>query len=137
MGKKKNTGINLDDFSPLQLALLKAAASGRSPAKQKGKISVSFADPHHFVGAKIKDPLTKDEVKTYEDSIAERDPLVKSVLNVLNGPGDSIERLAFEVSPYTQNMYGGLWKRKLRLLPDEILKRLAIQDDLVAAIVNT
>jgi hypothetical protein len=35
------------------------------------------------------------------------------------------------------NTWGGLWKRKLRLLPDEILKRISIQDDLVAAIVNT
>jgi hypothetical protein len=37
----------------------------------------------------------------------------------------------------TNNTYQSLYRRKLRLLPDEVLKRIALQDDLVAAIVNT
>lgn len=63
------------------------------------------------------------------------DNLVKSILNKLNGEEGSIERLAFETDPST-NVYNGLYKQKLRLLPDAVLKRILIQDDLVAAIVQ-
>ena len=62
-------------------------------------------------------------------------PLVKSILNVLNGPSDSIERLAFATDPAMINRYQSLYRMKVRLIPDEILKRIAIQDDLVASIV--
>lgn len=63
--------------------------------------------------------------------------LAKSILNVMNGPGKaSIERLAFEQDP-RQNQYQGIFKQKLRLLPDAILKRIQIQDDLVATVINT
>ena len=63
--------------------------------------------------------------------------LVKSILNVLNGgKEDSIERLAFEADPTQYNMYAALYRAKVKLLPDTILKRIAIQDDLVASITN-
>ncbi len=63
--------------------------------------------------------------------------LSKSILNVLNGPGsDSVERLAFEVDPSQRNSYSGVYRAKLRLVPDTILKRIAIQDSLVATIVR-
>ena len=65
--------------------------------------------------------------------------LVKSILNVLNGGDDSkhsIERLAFESDPATYNSYSALYKAKVKLIPDTVLKRIAIQDDLVAAITN-
>jgi hypothetical protein len=62
--------------------------------------------------------------------------LEKSILRVLNGPRDSVERLAFEVNPYIHNTHAGIYKPKRQLIPDSILKRIAIQDDLVAAIVN-
>ncbi len=62
--------------------------------------------------------------------------LVKSILNVLNGPGSSIERLAFETDPSQKNSYASLYRAKLRLIPDTMLKRIAIQDDLVATIVR-
>lgn len=120
--------IGLSDFQ-------KSLIDSFAPAKQPRKISVAFADPY-FVGS-VGESLTKDDVKAHERAVADSSPLVKSVLNVLNGPGDSIERLAFETQPFSQNVYGALWKRKMRLLPDEVLKRVAIQDDLVAAIVNT
>lgn len=135
---KKNQ-IDIGALSPFQQDIIRAAL-GTAPAGfeqgPKKRVSVAFADPF-FAGQQGGAPLTKADMKSHERAVSEENPLVKSVLNVLNGPGDSIERLAFEVSPYTQNTYGGLWKRKLRLLPDEILKRIAIQDDLVAAIVNT
>jgi hypothetical protein len=63
--------------------------------------------------------------------------LVKSVLGILNGPNNSApERLAYEEDPSRVNRFAGLYKAKLRLLPDDLLKRIAIQDDLVATIVR-
>jgi len=62
--------------------------------------------------------------------------LVKSILNVLNGPKDSVERLAFESDPTTVNQFHSVYKQKMRLIPDSLLKRIAIQDDLVAAILQ-
>lgn len=49
---------------------------------------------------------------------------------------DEIVRLAFEVDPATSK-YHGVYKQKLRLIPDKLLKRIVIQDDLVAAIIQT
>ena len=105
-------------------------------APRKNKVSMAFADPY-FAAAETSKPLSKSDIKSHEQAMADSNPLIKSVLNVLNGPGDSIERLAFDTQPNSQNVYASLWKRKLRLLPDEVLKRISIQDDLVAAIVNT
>jgi hypothetical protein len=62
--------------------------------------------------------------------------LKKSILNVMNGGDSSIERLAFEADPSLSNQYMGLYKQKQRLLPDSVIKRMMIQDDLVAAIIN-
>lgn len=89
------------------------------------------------MAAETQKPLTKADQKAHAEAVSRENPLVKSVLNVLNGSGDSIERLAFESQPWAQNTYGALWRRKLKLLPDDVLKRISIQDDLVAAIVNT
>jgi len=134
---KKNR-IDIGALSPFQQEVIRSVIGGSSPTPQgeKRRVSVAFADPF-FVGSSGGAPLTKADTQAHQEAVSNSDPLVKSILNVLNGPGDSIERLAFQVSPYTQNTYGGLWKRKLRLLPDEILKRVSIQDDLVAAVVNT
>jgi hypothetical protein len=65
--------------------------------------------------------------------------LTKSILNLLNGPSgsNSIERLAFETDPSQNNTYAAVYHSKIKLIPDSVLKRIAIQDDLVAAIVNT
>jgi Phage portal protein. len=59
----------------------------------------------------------------------------KSILNVLNGQGN-VERLAFEADPSVVNSYAGVYKAKVRLIPDTILKRIAIQDSLVSNIVR-
>jgi len=85
----------------------------------------------------IEDEQLKRLVKVMDQRMADASPLVKSVLNVLNGPGkSSIERLAFETDPGQHNVYQSVYRVKLRLLPDDILKRISIQDDLVASIVN-
>lgn len=105
--------------------------------KKKGKVVVRFADAADFNGAE-NISLTKEMSDAHRESLSDSSPLVKSVLNVLNsGSQNSIERLAFETNPSINNSYQSLFRRKLRLLPDEILKRISIQDDLVAAIVNT
>jgi hypothetical protein len=64
--------------------------------------------------------------------------LTKSMFKFLNGGDEktSLVRLAFESDPTERNNNGGLYEMKLRLIPDDVLKRIAIQDDLVAAIVN-
>lgn len=63
--------------------------------------------------------------------------LQKSLINILDGNSKkSIERLAFEADPTLNNQYASIYKQKVRLIPDNILKRIAIQDDLVACIVQ-
>lgn len=131
---KPGLTIELNSFQQQVMAAAMGQAFGKSESSGGRKLHVAFADPF-AVGA--VGPVSKDDVKSHEQAVAAGNPLVKSVLNVLNGPGDSIERLAFESQPWSQNTYGGLWKKKLRLLPDELLKRISIQDDLVAAICNT
>lgn len=64
-------------------------------------------------------------------------PLEKSVLNSLwdiNQGKSSITRIAFDEDPRNVNYYQSLWIPKRNQIPDEILKRISIQDDLVAAI---
>ncbi len=92
--------------------------------RKRGDITVQFADPY-------------TTTLQMESDAKEAPTLSKSILNVLNGgPGHSIERLAFETNPSVNNTYAAIYKNKVKLLPDTILKRIAIQDSLVAAIVN-
>lgn len=63
--------------------------------------------------------------------------LSKSLMNLLDGDHNSIERLAFERDPSRTNEYASIYRAKNQLVPDHLLKRIAIQDSLVAAIVNT
>jgi hypothetical protein len=84
--------------------------------------------------------VTPEEDAYYKSLVtikkSEEQSLNKSILNVLNGPGREIERLAFESDPTQYNGYAGIYKQKMRLLPDSVLKRIAIQDSLVANIVR-
>ena len=98
----------------------KAKTEASSEPKKKKTIQMEMIDPTGFK------PGSGGE------------SLMKSLLNVLDGGDDSsIERLAFEEDPAQHNQYSGLYKSKLSLIPDTILKRISIQDDLVAAIANT
>ncbi len=78
------------------------------------------------------DRAAEAEAKAQE---AEPTTLFKSITNMLDGGKNSITRLAFEKDPSLNSTYGSLYEMKLRLLPDLLLKRIAIQDDLVASIV--
>lgn len=80
--------------------------------------------------------LAKSQVEARIGKAPEAPNLVKSILNVLNGPGQTIERLAFEQDPSQNNNYAGVYKRKLRSIPDEVLARIARQDSLVSNIVR-
>jgi hypothetical protein len=94
------------------------------------KIVFTLADPN---STPVGD-LTKMESGGKGES-----PLVKSILNMLDGGHGgqpSIERLAFERDPTNNSEYSSLYREKQRLIPDRFLKRIAIQDDLVASIVN-
>ena len=62
--------------------------------------------------------------------------LTKSILNVLNSPDQHAERLAFEADPIQVGAYASIFRPKMRLLPDVVLKRIAIQDSLVSNIVR-
>lgn len=63
-------------------------------------------------------------------------PMIKSIIDAL-GETDhkEVHRLAFEINPDNSNKSAYIYRPKVRLLPDELLKKIAIQDDLVAAIV--
>ncbi len=150
------------DFLTKLVADLEEAAR---PSRKKPKVKsiVKFVDA---IGSGIEGvTLTPEMARGHADEVRATNPLVKSVLenkrtstakiperisggyealtksfmNILDGGKNSntIERLAFEVNPAVNNTYQSLYKRKLRLLPDDVLKRIALQDDLVAAIVNT
>lgn len=115
------TGFTRELLQQLQEGRIAKSEAG---AKKGATISVQFADPY----------TTTMQV---ENDKKETPTLEKSILNLLNGgPGHTIERLAFETNPSVNNTYASIYKNKIKLLPDTILKRIAIQDSLVAAIVN-
>jgi len=125
----KKNGLESEDLGPFAKNILKSLVD-QEPANRTGrpKISVALTDPYGaFLGS-------EEDIRKRDEQMAGYSPLVKSVLNLLNGPGETIERLAFETDPSQNNLYQSLYRIKLRLLPDEILKRIAIQDDLVATI---
>jgi hypothetical protein len=76
-----------------------------------------------------------NEVLEEVSKIKEPQSLEKAIMRALNNQGDA-ERLAFESDPTQNNKFYGLYKQKQRLIPDKLLKRICIQDDLVASIVQ-
>lgn len=78
--------------------------------------------------------LTEDELESAQVSPLEA--LEKSVSNTIQSirRGSEITRLAFEEDPKSQHM-AGIWVHKSAYqVPDHVIKRIAIVDDLVAAI---
>lgn len=132
-----------EPISPLTLQMINALVAGHNERVQTAPVAkkepqlfkVQLADPNStdITGA-LTDGLRKGRSKRSE----EEPTITKSILNILNGSGkSSIERLAFESDPALNNTYSSVYKAKVKLIPDHILKRIAIQDDLVASIVNT
>lgn len=104
--------------SPIRLVLDPIAPSTRREPKSKIYYSVDHE-------------LAKSDVKTESVGV----DLAKSLLRLLDSTS-SVERLAFESDPHSTSAYAGLYKQKLRGLPEAVAKRIAIQDDLVAAIIG-
>jgi len=153
----------MSDFLDTLIADLTDTSAAKK--KKKPKATVRFVDrvgsglegveitPEMLKGhadeVRASNPLVKSVMEgrlrrpaatpTLAPRVSGPEALTKSFMNILDGGSNqnTIERLAFEVNPAVNNTYQSLYKRKLRLLPDDVLKRIAIQDDLVAAIVNT
>jgi hypothetical protein len=62
-------------------------------------------------------------------------PLVKGIMSAMNRQ-DTLKRLTFEEDPNLPHRYGGLFFDKTALIPDRVLKRISIVDDLVATCVT-
>jgi len=90
------------------------------------KSKILFLDP-----AVDEDTLAKSE----KGEDISGSPLVKSIISAMNRQ-DRLKRLAFEEDPNLPHRYGGLFFDKVALIPDRVLKRIAIVDDLVATCVN-
>jgi hypothetical protein len=73
-------------------------------------------------------------VKEDAENIPVGSLLAKRMLNALGDAEKNIERIAFERDPTQNRDYQSVYMMKTRLLPDALLKRVAIQDDLVASI---
>jgi len=96
-------------------------------------------------------PMDPSFVEEDHESLAKQErvnalntsPLLKSVVTMLDRQGfdskreGTIERLALEVNPLFYDRYASVFIIKRGLIPDFLLKRLAIQNDLVAAITRT
>ena len=93
----------------------------------KKEVNLFLADPNNT-------PI--DELKQKELEEPKQSSLVKSILTALDDSEDRIQRLAFERDPTSNNEYAAIFRQKIRLIPDFLLKRVSIQDDLVASIVS-
>lgn len=96
----------------------------RPPAaevKPKRTISIDFAE--------AEENLAKSEESSKYES-----PLIKSIVNSLES-NKKITRLTFQEDPsVASSRYSGLYYDKVSLLPDILIKRIRIVDDLIAAI---
>jgi hypothetical protein len=101
------------------------AAQARAPGRA-GKVLFAFGPEQKPIDDKAVGPVRK-KLETYTR-------LEKSLLETLDK--NEVARLAFEVNP-TNVGYEVIYQPKPRYLPEWLAKRIAHQDDLVAAIVRT
>lgn len=104
-------------------------------AKTKKEHPIVKVEPKLFLADPNNTPV-EDLSKLHEEVTPRESPLVKSILNAIHSEEDKIQRLAFEKDPSQNNELASIYQQKVRLIPDYLLKRIAIQDDLVAAIIN-
>jgi type II secretory pathway pseudopilin PulG len=93
----------------------------------KREVHLHLADPNN---------TNIEELRQQEGEGYIENPLVKSMLTALNEGDERIQRLAFERDPTANNEYAAIFRQKIRLIPDFLLKRVSIQDDLVASIIS-
>lgn len=130
----KKSSIEREGMSDFAKSVVKALAKDELPlVKTEKKLTqIQFG---------MTDPLTdvsevEKSISDYAKGLEKTNPLVKAVMNQLNGPANTIERLAFEIDPTSNNNYATIYRPKSRLLPNDIIKRISIQDDLVASIIQ-
>ncbi len=104
-----------DEVNPLSMQA--ALSKVEQPAAKSKAVYIGMDDA---AGGEV------DEFKSFEKAI-------KQLLDRSAG----IARLAFERDPNAAEQHSGLYRPKTRLVPDQYLKRIMIQDDLVATIVHT
>lgn len=94
-------------------------------AKKRGKVLYSL-DP---VGTRI---LEKDE-QAIKNPL---DPFQVVLSGLDKHAAKKAVRFAFTEDPNKVSQYAGIYKNKTELLPDNLIKRIIAQDDLVASILN-
>lgn len=114
-----------------QLTTLKKSLEATQASLSKAQEKITILEDK-----KVKSQIRLMFPDVAETTDAEPVTLAKAFNNKLNGEAGSIERLAFEQDPSAGDQYQGIYKQKTRGIPDPILKRIAIQDDLVACIVQ-
>lgn len=98
---------------------------------KKAKPEITFLDPS------INDEMLEKQEKGEEISLFTETPLIKSILNTLDGHRKGkIHQISFTEDPQQPNRYSGIYYDKLTLLPDKVIKTICIRDDLVAAIIT-
>ncbi len=82
--------------------------------------------------------FTKAELDASSKSLGGIADMTKSAINTIDAirRGDEVIQLAFKEDP-TNNLFHGIWKPKVGLVPDNVIKALARTDDLVATILGT
>jgi hypothetical protein len=80
--------------------------------------------------------LEKGGYAPYGASVNPSSPLMYALQKATGTANKKAPRLAFTENPAPTDNYLGLYKSKRRLLPDEVLKQIRIQDHLVAAILR-
>ncbi|HVT62536.1 MAG TPA: hypothetical protein VHD33_03505, partial [Legionellaceae bacterium] len=98
-----------------------ASEIAAQPLKKQEQFSIILTDP-------IADP-GKQSGTDYNEL------LFKSVLHELTSQTENVSRLSFEVDPNLLT-YSYVYVPKYNLIPDSVLKKIIIQDDLVAAIIR-
>lgn len=124
INKSKENAIEFKLTVPEQLL-------GHKEEKLEKKSSFIILDNNWGKGAT---DLIKSEVR--KKSSISVPPLVEKILSSLNESSgeESVERLAFETNPVNLLQYQSIYRPKLRGLPDYLLKRVSVQDDLISAI---
>lgn len=106
----------------------------QKPAVEAAKV-ISEASKHSIVFAMSQDAGEALEKAGYQQTNP-HSPLLYALQQASGSATKKAPRLAFTENPVHSDNYLGLFKAKRRLLPDEVLKQIRIQDHLVAAILR-
>lgn len=123
---------NHENTIELKLTVPEQLLSKNENESPNKKTSILIFDANSEYGGATtlikKEPSSKNTIQV--------PPIVQSIFSALdrNQPGENVERLAFEKNPINQTQYQSIYRAKLHGLPDSLLKRISIQDDLIAAI---